>query len=540
MSRLGETNPEITDHSESNILVVIIGIFSGITETLNYYIDNMAREAFITTARRYSSLVKHTRLIDYRIKAAIPASVDIRIAFLNIDEEPQPITQAFTIPSGTIFKTSNDVIFMTTNDKLVNNGVSVINISLLQQETVLQSLLGQTDGTNDQIFSLGKEYVHNSIYLKVGGEVWHRKDTLGRSTPEDKDYIVEISSDRVAYVRFGDDVNGAKPAPGLDVIADYYETKGSKGNVDLQTINKTDFKFTDYGVTAPKIDISNPLKAVSGSDYESIESIRRSAPLSLRTLEKAVTRQDYIDISKLAPGVDKATVHYECGKYISIYISPNGGGIAQMGLLASVKDFVEERKMITTFIDTQAAGESSIVITINATARFRMDPVVTREDIRQALLDNYSYEASDVNRPIRISDIIALVDNLEKVDYLTLEQVYLIPYMRPKEHHTQILKNMSINPNSKTIKDWTIQYDGNYMRLFEGNISRGNITLGEDYTDPMGIFNINIQDNGYEIGQTWEFKTYPYNENIELGDYSVPILTPENINITVNEQLVNN
>ena len=64
LQRLSEIVPEVTDHSESNILVIIIGIFSGIAEMLNYYIDNMARESFITTARRYSSVVKHTRLIE--------------------------------------------------------------------------------------------------------------------------------------------------------------------------------------------------------------------------------------------------------------------------------------------------------------------------------------------------------------------------------------------------------------------------------------------------------------------------------------------
>src|SRR5690606_38541825 len=83
LKRLGETNPEITDHSESNILVVIVSLFSGVAEMLNYYIDNMSRESFITTARRYSSVVKHTRLIDYRIKAALPASANMRLIFLD-------------------------------------------------------------------------------------------------------------------------------------------------------------------------------------------------------------------------------------------------------------------------------------------------------------------------------------------------------------------------------------------------------------------------------------------------------------------------
>ncbi len=56
LSRMVTNNPEITDHSESNILVIIIGMFAGIAEMLGYYIDNMAREAFIATARKFTSM----------------------------------------------------------------------------------------------------------------------------------------------------------------------------------------------------------------------------------------------------------------------------------------------------------------------------------------------------------------------------------------------------------------------------------------------------------------------------------------------------
>ena len=68
--------PEITDFSEGNIFMIIVSIYAAIAEVLHYYIDNMARETFFVTARRYSSLYKHAKLVDYHIKSAIPASVD--------------------------------------------------------------------------------------------------------------------------------------------------------------------------------------------------------------------------------------------------------------------------------------------------------------------------------------------------------------------------------------------------------------------------------------------------------------------------------
>jgi len=122
LTRLGETVPEVTDHSESNILVVIISMFSGVTEQLNYYIDNMAREAFISTARRFSSLVKLTRLIDYRIKAAVPASVDLLLTLPDPLVFVVPGATSFTIPAGTEFTATNGIVFITYTDFVVTKG----------------------------------------------------------------------------------------------------------------------------------------------------------------------------------------------------------------------------------------------------------------------------------------------------------------------------------------------------------------------------------------------------------------------------------
>lgn len=538
LQRLGEIVPEVTDHSESNILVIIISIFAGITEHLNYYIDNMAREAFISTARRYSSVVKHTRLIDYRIKAMVPASVDVKIDFKDDNGNPIGTSALFTIPKGTRFYTENSVIFLSINDITVPIGTKTILIPCQQKTFVDSALIGNTDGTDDQVFTLGTDYVNNSLTLNIGNEPWELVSTLGRSEPEDKHYIVDVSIDKIAYIKFGDNINGKKPDAGKDLIGSYYKSMGSLGNVDINTITQTDFNFSAIiGLNVQNTTISNPLKAVGGTDYEDIERIRRSAPLHLRTLDRAVTRQDYIDTAMLAPGVDKATVHFECGKYVDIYISPNGGGIAQTSLLQTTKEYIDERKMITTFINVEPAGESYVALDIEATAKFRMDGIQTKNDIISELTTKYSYLNSDVNKKIRKSDIIALIDNLYKVDYLTLKGIYLKPYMRPSNHTNQLLNNILINVGSTTNVKWKIQYDGNFMRLFKNNQFLSNINIGQPYTDPMNIITLLINPNNYQLGQEWLFTTYPYNENIETDDFSVPIIREEDINIIVNEQL---
>ena len=77
----------ITDTTEGNIFTLLISMFSGIAEVIHYYIDSMARETFFITARRYTSLQKHCKMLDYHIKSANPPSVNLIIQRTKEDRE---------------------------------------------------------------------------------------------------------------------------------------------------------------------------------------------------------------------------------------------------------------------------------------------------------------------------------------------------------------------------------------------------------------------------------------------------------------------
>lgn len=535
LARLGESVPEITDHSESNIMVIILDMFSGIAEMLNYYIDNMAREAFISTARRYSSMVKLTRVIDYRIKSAIPAQVDITVTFFDALNDPTGI-DAFTLPIASKFIADNGEEFLSTESIDVLQGAISMVIPVSQKVKVTNQLLGITTADISQVYTLGTDYAYHTIDLLIGGIVWTLKDTLGRSTPSDKHYIVDISPDKVAYIKFGDGVNGSIPTAGQEVRGDYSTTEGIDGNVGINMIKTSEYDFTVHNVNSTIV--TNYLAAVAGSGYEDIEKIRRSAPLSLRTLDRAVTLQDYIDVTKLAPGVDKANLKFSCGKTIDIYIIPNGGGIAPQSLLDTTQDFVDLRKMLTTFVNILPTGQSDLVIDMNIKARFRASISETEVDIKAALTDAFSYANSDVNKPVRTSDLIALVDNLNKVNFLDINSIYLIPYFRPTLNSTPaIIKTMAIHAGSTTKLNWELKSDGTNMSMFKEGQQIATIPLSTSYTDPANILTINISPNGYTAGMVWKFTTYPYNKNIELDNFSIPIITADNILLQISETL---
>lgn len=530
LTKLVTSNPEITDHSESNILVIIISMFAGIIEMLNYYIDNMARESFIATARRFSSMVKLVKLLDYRIKGCYPGNADV-IFTLN----PTP-TAVCAIAVGIKLETANNIPFVTAENLIINPGDIQVTVGVRQVVTKTSINLGTTDGSSNQAIAIGTDYVDQSMQITINSVPWILVSTLGLSSPTDEVFIVEIDVDGIAYIVFGDGVNGAIPTASYSIIGSYETTQGILGNVDANTITSKVTTITLPGVTT--ITVTNPLKASGGSNYEDVESIRRNAPLSIRTLDRAVTAQDYEDIAILAPGVGKAKADFSCGKTVDIYIVPVGGGIAQSPLLITTGAFLDIRRMITTFVNILPSGETNLAIAMDVTLKYRADPIQSNIDIQNILIDFGSYAKQNINRRVNMSDIYALVDNLPSVDFVNLTGLSTKPYPRPIDHQVDLIWTRDTNTTCITKATWKLMYSSGSFLVIKNNLFIGTAAIGTAFTDPDGDLTFTIQSSAYVNGQTWTFTTYPYLKNIPLDDFSIPKVDINDLLINVSTQLI--
>ena len=525
LSRLTSEAPEITDHSSTNILVIIIEMFAGVSEMLGLYIDNMAREAFIMTCRRFASMVKLVKLIDYRVKAGTPSSADLTLTF------DSPIPTDYTIPAGTEFTTGTGLSFLSPEDVLVKMGSSSVLVPVKQWTLLGPATVGTTDGTANQAILLPEGYVHDTAMVKVAGVVWTLQQTLGLSKPWQKHFIVEVDIDGRAYIVFGDNLNGAIPPIGSIVTCMYYSTTGN--NTDANTIVNT-------GLVIPGISTittTNYNNSYGGSLVQTIDQIRYQAPRSIRTLDRAVTRQDYVDIARLCPGVGKAALYFKCGKTVDIYVVPIGGGIAPTPLLQDVVQWFDPRRMVTTKVRALAAGQTRIKGILEVRARFREDVVNVSNKVSAALVEFGKYENQDINKPIRLSDIIALVDNLPEVDYVNFSEISSIPYAKPVNHFRQLNWVRHTLPGSTVKSTWRIEYNDmggvHTYRLFRNNLYMSTIPEAVLWVSPDNDVSLNPNPGAYTHGKYWEFTVYPYNKDIVLDDYTIPVINPSDLAITV-------
>lgn len=552
--------PEITDYSEGNIFVIIISIFAAIAEVIHYYIDNMAREAFLPTARRYSSLYKHAKLVDYHIKSAIPATVDV-VLYKNDDT---PIGQDITIPLNTEFTSSDGKIWISTKTVIWYKDSYYVTIPLVQQKSVgvpdriqlgnilsPDSIIYITDIPSDQ------KYVEGSMNLYINDEPWILVDTFAYSSSRDKVYKVEIDEQTRPYIKFGDGQFGMKPGYNATIKASYSLTYGSAGNIATNNFTTVP---QDIQVIDNKITINNVIPATGGSDYETFNMLKNHIPLSIKTLGVAITKEDFEAIAKMVGGVDKAYANYVCGRYVEIYITPDGGGEASSALLDSVEKTISKSKVITTSIEVLSTHKSQVFLGITITGKKSFKSNDISNQVKKALTTAYDYNNSDINKPVRLSDIYALVDNQSMVDYLTINKLYQLPYPVPQKN-TSLPLNISyfvqnINPVSTGEQYWVIvntffankHYDVLIQKFYgEGSANRvlGNGSYGEVInvldleTQTKTIFQITInkpsENLDYGNNDKYELTLLPMGQDLYPLSYQIPIIENQNITLSINE-----
>lgn len=506
--------PEITDHTETNPWVKGISIWSGLIEMIGYYIDNTAREVFITQAQEYSSAVKIAKMFDYRIKGRGAASVDL--TFLS----DVPATADITIPQYTKVSTSEGIEFLTTEVGVITTGATNVIIPSKQIEIFSGVTLATSDGSANQAYSIETNIEDNSVTILVGAQSYIGQDTFAFSFANDTHFVAGLDVDQKTEVVFGDDINGNIP-PSTDlIVADYNITLGEGGNVGAGKIT------TIIGtITVPSsevISVSNVSNASGGSEAENLEDLRKNIPISIRTKYRAVTKQDFIDLSELVTGVEKAGVLFDCdvSNIVGIYIAPNGGGAASSLLITTVKDFLELRKIITTKLNVETSGEIKFIITADVIALPGTSNATVKANVEQALLDFLNVSNQEVFGALYIGDIFEILEGVTGVDNSNVTSMIAVPHARPLNNSVVMNWTRTLLPASTTNIKWLIRF----ISTTQFEIHKDNQFIAVYDVDTLVTqTEISFTVIGtYTTSNDYEFWTYPYNKSVVLSEPSIP------------------
>jgi hypothetical protein len=533
--------PELTDRSPSNLLMIVMDMVAGVAELINYYIDSTARELYLPTARRFSSVLKLGQLVGYKGRGPVAAYSSIKIKLLDDQglPYPNPVKKSlsariqFTDTQGQSWETTRAHPFLRNAFSAI---VEVRQIIPMGHDNPI--LLGQFPGGANQSMVLPDDLAQGSLTLRVGGFIWSEVVSLGFSMPNDNHYTVGLDSNGDMRVYFGDGVNGKIPGTSQDILISYWSTKGATGNVPAGSINSLESDLSTLFPGASDIQVENPYNAYAGRDTEGIEEVRRAIPLVARTLYRAVSRQDYLDLAVLFPGVRMASIDFSCSRGIDIYIVADGGGNLTQGFLTQVQNFLLSRSVIGVPVKVHPSGETHIKGKLTITSKFRVKEPKTLAAVQVALSELYSPYKVKIQQGVWSSDIIALIDNLPEVDYLTLDYFYAEPYLRPLASNYELVLDYSIEilPGYTHNDSWKLTFVGDSKwNLYKNNVLvLSSMVTGTSYEIP-NIMNIIINEDpgGVVSNNSWVFKTYAFNRDIGIADYSIPVIDYTDFHIEI-------
>jgi hypothetical protein len=194
------------------------------------------------------------------------------------------------------------------------------------------------------------------------GTDWFPQRDLLDSEDFAREFVVEIDTNGRAGLRFGDDVNGRSPAPETVFKATYRTGTGTAGNVAAGTLRhlapppgpdeaSAPADPIEWGWAAVVLRVEraeNALPARGGTDPESIEQVRQSAPFAYQIAERAVTEADYARVAERHPQVLRAVAQFRwTGSWRTVFVTVQrrAGRAFDAGFRKSVERHIDRFRM---------------------------------------------------------------------------------------------------------------------------------------------------------------------------------------------------
>jgi hypothetical protein len=315
--------PNWTNRDPADFGMTVLEAFAYMGDQLHYYIDRAANESFISTASQRDSVLQLARLLGYQ--ATNNTASRVTVTFQNSTANPITVPALTQVATTNVTSSSSQQIVFETATAVTVPATGSITVTANQGVTIANEVIGTSNGESSQVFKLSKTpVIERSVTLTVNGISYTQVPYLIDYQNYDPVFSTYTNAQGVTYVVFGDNVSGRIPPVNAQITATYRIGGGAVGNVGVNTIK---FILTNgvsgLSVLNQFISVSDTGVASGGGDFESTDAIRVNAPLSLRTLERAVSLSDYANLC-IKGGAAKAVAIADVYTSVTVYFAPFG------------------------------------------------------------------------------------------------------------------------------------------------------------------------------------------------------------------------
>ncbi len=302
-------------------------------------------------------------------------------------------------------------------------------------ETVNEILGGGDAGLSDQSFVLRQvplTYVSaatpsgraSTLEVRVNELLWQEVPTLYGRGPGERVYTTSLDDAGRTTVRYGDGGEGARLPSGQDnVRARYRKSSGAAGNLAANKLST--LLSRPLGV----VGAVNPVAAGGGVDPETLEDTRVNAPLTVLTLDRAVSVRDYEDYARSFAGIAKAhALWISSGPARGIFITVAGvDGAAVDASSATYRNLVSSLRQY---------GDPLAPLRVESyrPARFRLRAMVkvaadaltatVLAEVETALRERFGCAARTFGQPVSVDEVAAAIHAVASVEAVQITQLY--------------------------------------------------------------------------------------------------------------------
>ena len=535
------------------------------------YDEFLTREAVWETAQGYNSIMKQVSFYHYKPHRKVGSTGYIRVSTSKTFDGSWGTN--ITIPKFTQMS-GGGLTFLSKESTYLAANADYVDIPVIQGEKTEKTVEITSTAYPELRYAaivIKDPDIENSLYsVKVNGVLWTEVNSIRLATSnEDLYYTLQTLSDFSGVeITFGNGVFGKKLEYGDIVTFEYLQTKGEDGNVlSGGIITSVDTALKDESGTDVELFCTNLDALVGGSDYESVESIRSTAPLSFQTGNRAISSSDYATLIKQTNLVDKVQVWGEKeinedagnkpGTYVEasenliyitgIAIDPETG----IGLPLSesskslIREALNDKKGTTDilqFVDTQVVYvtfESEVYI---SNTKYSSEQVIG--NVHNALASEYSLSEAAYKKNLYFSDYYKTIDAAEGVDHhrttLSFSEFF--------KFSSAYLVSMNINlanimPGTVKLYIRDTAADGEWSQL--GHDNGSGILIGDQINpdDPsQGSYDLNSATISYIDGAIGDIIiTYGLNQpfsNYEIRvDFALQDSEEGDLNLKYRQQL---
>lgn len=379
------------------------------------------------------------------------------------------LSGTITLPAGAQISTQvsyadkiEEVVFTTQSDAvmgLLGNPTQTVTVQAVHGENVAYRAanlantaivgydingekIGKSNGTADQSFTLAETEVNKTlveVYVDSGTSFvkWTQVAHLTDYGPNSAVFTVTTDADGFVYVNFGDGISGAIPPQDATIKSVYYKGGGPVGNVDAYTLNTLksvpSVTTVQFNRLKQYVRVTNTSAATGGTNPESNDSIRYNAPRALRTINRAVSLNDYANLALSLEGVGKANATAEIWSSVTLYVSPSqtddvlyatpgmNGSLptdAWYRMQTRVQDYLADKAQIGTTVTVQPPTYTLANVGITYTKLPQYTNNVVESNLKSYIVNAFSYNYvvfEDVITPEEMEFKLRQVEGIQNI-----------------------------------------------------------------------------------------------------------------------------